>query len=70
MGALMTTTQAIFFGIMVALAPGVLLTILFWRDESGLGEDKEPDLEFDDRPPYPRLDSRIQPPKPDVAAAR
>jgi hypothetical protein len=50
----MTTTQAIFFGIMVALAPGVLLTLLFWRDEIGLGEDKEPDFEFDDQPPYPK----------------
>ncbi len=48
----MTTTQAIFFGIMVALMPGVLLTLLFWRDEIGHGDDNKPDLEFDDQPPY------------------
>jgi hypothetical protein len=58
----MTTIQAVFFGIMVALTPGFLLAVLLWRDEIGLGEDKKPDLrnrysspdlEFDDQPPYP-----------------
>jgi hypothetical protein len=58
----MTTTQAIFFGIMVALAPSVLLTLVLWRDESGPGEENKPalqhrysspDLELVDQPLYP-----------------
>jgi hypothetical protein len=43
-GAPMTTIQAIFFGIMVALAPSILLALLLWRDEIALGEDKKADL--------------------------
>jgi hypothetical protein len=59
----MTTTQAVFFGIMIALAPSVLLALVLWlRDESGPGEENKadlqnryspPDLELDDQPPYP-----------------
>jgi hypothetical protein len=40
----MTTIQAVIFGIMVALAPSVLLVFVLWLDEVGLGEDKKPDL--------------------------
>jgi hypothetical protein len=40
----MTTIQAVFFGIMVALAPSLLLAPLLWLDEIGLSEDKKPDL--------------------------
>jgi hypothetical protein len=43
-GAPMTTIQAVIFGIMVALAPSVLLVFVLWLDEVGLGEDKKPDL--------------------------
>ena len=43
-GALMTTIQAVLFGIMVALAPSVLLLPLLWWDEIQLGEDKRADL--------------------------
>jgi hypothetical protein len=43
-GALMTTIQAVLFGIMVALAPSILLALLLWRDEIALGEDKKADL--------------------------
>jgi hypothetical protein len=40
----MTTIQAVLFGIMVALAPSVLLLPLLWWDEIQLGEDKRADL--------------------------
>ena len=40
----MTAIQAVFFGIMVALAPCSLLAFVLWLDEVGLGEDKKPDL--------------------------
>ena len=43
-GVLMTTIQAVLFGIMVALAPSILLALLLWRDEIALGEDKKADL--------------------------
>ena len=43
-GAPMTTIQAVLFGIMVALAPSILLALLLWRDEIALGEDKKADL--------------------------
>jgi hypothetical protein len=39
----MTTIQAVFFGITVALAPSILLALLLWRDEIALGEDKKAD---------------------------
>jgi hypothetical protein len=42
----MTTTQAFFFGIMVALAPSVLLALVLWlRDESWLGDENKADLQ-------------------------
>jgi hypothetical protein len=45
----MTTIQAVFFGIMLAWTPSlVLLAFLLWRERIGL----KPDLEFDDQPPY------------------
>jgi hypothetical protein len=38
----MTTIQAVFFGIMLALTPSVVgLAFLLWREGIGLGEDKE-----------------------------
>jgi hypothetical protein len=41
-GAPMTTIQAVFFGIMLALTPSmVVLALLLWREGIGLGEDKE-----------------------------
>jgi hypothetical protein len=40
----MTTIQAVIFGIMVALAPSVLLIPLLWWDEIQPGEDKRADL--------------------------
>jgi hypothetical protein len=43
-GALMTTIQAVLLGIMVALAPSILLALLLWRDEIALGEDNRADL--------------------------
>jgi hypothetical protein len=43
-GASMTTIQAVFLGIMVALAPSILLALVFWRDEIALGEDQKADL--------------------------
>jgi hypothetical protein len=39
----MTTIQAVFFGIMVALAPSILLSLLLWRDEIAL-DDKKAEL--------------------------
>jgi hypothetical protein len=44
LGAPMTTIQAVLFGIMVALAPSVLLLPLLWWDEIELSEDKKADL--------------------------
>ena len=41
-GVRMTTIQAVFFGIMVALAPSILLAFVLWLDE--VGDDKKPDL--------------------------
>jgi hypothetical protein len=40
----MTTIQAVLFGIMVALAPSILLAPLLWLDEIALGDDKKADL--------------------------
>jgi hypothetical protein len=40
----MTTIQAVIFGIMVALAPSVLLMLLLWWDEIQPGEEKRADL--------------------------
>jgi hypothetical protein len=49
----MTTAQAVFLGIMLALTPSmILLGFLLWRDGIGLRE-VDADLEFDDQPPYP-----------------
>jgi hypothetical protein len=39
----MTTIQAVFFGIMVALAPSILLVPFLWWDEIAMGEDKKAD---------------------------
>ena len=42
MGASMTTIQAVFFGIMLALTPSiVVLAFLLWREGIGIAEDKE-----------------------------
>jgi hypothetical protein len=52
-GAPMTTIQAIFFGVMLALTPSlVLLAFLLWREEIGVRK-VDANLEFDDQPPYP-----------------
>jgi hypothetical protein len=49
----MTTIQAVFFGIMLALTPSlVLLAFLLWREKIGFREVYA-NLEFDDQPPYP-----------------
>jgi hypothetical protein len=49
----MTTIQAIFFGVMLALTPSlVLLAFLLWREEIGVRK-VDANLEFDDQPPYP-----------------
>jgi hypothetical protein len=46
----MTTIQAVFFGVMLALTPSVvLLAFLLWREGIGLRSNSE----FDDQPPYP-----------------
>jgi hypothetical protein len=38
----MTTIQAVFFGIMLALTPSiVLLAFLLWREGVGIAEDEE-----------------------------
>jgi hypothetical protein len=47
-GALMTTLQAVFLGIMLALTPSVaLVAALFWRAGIGLSSDRESAHEFD-----------------------
>jgi hypothetical protein len=49
----MTTIQAIFFGVMLALTPSlVLLAFLRWPEEIGVRK-VDANLEFDDQPPYP-----------------
>jgi hypothetical protein len=49
----MTTIQAVFLGVMLALTPSlVLLAFLLWREGIGVREVGA-DLEFDDQPPYP-----------------
>jgi hypothetical protein len=49
----MTTIQAVFFGIMLAWTPSlVLLAFLLWRDGIGLRQ-VDAGLAFDDEPPYP-----------------
>jgi len=41
-GAPMTTIQAVFFGIMLALTPSiVVLAFLLWREGIGIAEDDE-----------------------------
>lgn len=51
-GAQMTTIQAIFFGLMLALTPSlVVLAFLIWREDIGL---REVDLDLRNQPPYPR----------------
>ena len=41
-GAPMSTIQAVFFGIMLALTPSiVLLAFLLWREGVGIAEDEE-----------------------------
>jgi hypothetical protein len=38
----MTTIQAVFFGIMLALTPGiVVLAFLLWREGIGIAKDQE-----------------------------
>src|SRR6266849_6057258 len=50
----MTTIQAVFFGVMLALTPSlVLLAFFLWREGIGVREVGA-DLEFDDQPPYYR----------------
>lgn len=52
-GATMTTIQAVFFGIMLAWTPSlVLLAFFLWRDGIGLPQ-VDGAMEFDDKPPYP-----------------
>jgi hypothetical protein len=52
-GAAMTTIQAVFFGIMLAWTPSlVLVAFLLWRDGIGLRR-VDAGLAFDDEPPYP-----------------
>jgi hypothetical protein len=49
----MTTIQAVFFGMMLALTPSlVLLAFFLWREGIGV-RGIDADLEFDDQPPYP-----------------
>jgi hypothetical protein len=49
----MTTIQAVFFGIMLAWTPSlVLLAFLLWRDGIGLRQ-ADASLAFDEEPPYP-----------------
>ena len=41
-GASMTTIQAVFFGIMLALTPSiVVLAFLLWREGIGIAEDEK-----------------------------
>jgi hypothetical protein len=48
----MTTIQAVFFGVMLAWTPSlVLVAFLFWRKGIGLAQG-DGDLELDDQPPY------------------
>ena len=52
-GAPMTTIQAVFFGVILALTSSVvLLAFLIWREGFGVREANA-NLEFDDQPPYP-----------------
>jgi hypothetical protein len=52
-GAPMTTIQAVWFGVMLALTPSlVLLAFLLWQEGIGLREVGA-DLEVDDQPPHP-----------------
>jgi hypothetical protein len=49
----MTTIQAVFFGIMLAWTPSlVLLAFFLWRDGIGLPQ-VDGGMKFDDKPPYP-----------------
>jgi len=58
----MTTIQAVFFGVMLAWTPSlVLVAFLFWRDGIGLPQ-------VDAQPPYPN--SQIQPPIEKMMATR
>jgi len=51
----MTTIQAVFFGVMLALTPSVvLLAFLLWREGIGVRE-VDANLEFGDQPPYPNI---------------
>jgi hypothetical protein len=66
-GAQMTTIQAVFFGVMLALTPSlVLLAFLLWREGIGLRSNSE----FDRQPPIPRPNSQIQPAIEIMMAAR
>jgi hypothetical protein len=56
-GAPMTTIQAVFFGVMLALTPSlVLLAFLLWREGIGVREVGA-DLKIDDQPHYPNSNS-------------
>jgi hypothetical protein len=47
----MITIQGVFFGVMLALTPSlVLLAFLLWREGIGLRSNSE----FVDQPPYPK----------------
>jgi hypothetical protein len=49
----MTTIQAVFFGMMLALTPSlVLFAFLLWREGIGV-RAIDAKLEVDDQPPYP-----------------
>jgi hypothetical protein len=51
----MTTIQAVFFGVMLALTPSlVLLAFLLWQEGIGVREAGA-DLKIDDQPPYPNI---------------
>jgi hypothetical protein len=54
-GAPMTTIQAVFFWVMLALTPSlVLLAFLLWLEGIGVREVGA-DLKIDDQPPYPSI---------------